>query len=629
MKKVLYIALASLILMTSMNSCEKWLDVNTSPDQPTTVTCDVVLPSLLFYATQNVYDCAEYGIYIAQSLTTTGKASTSSYPYKNGWGGWLTANRHPQWRRCYIDVGVNSTYLIEDAEKKNARNYILIAKTLRLHSLLLTTDIFGDIPVRETFAYAESVEDRMGSPRYDHQSYVYEYIQSELEELIKLYEDPEWINCSTNGVIDEKQDRMFAGDLGKWRAFTKALYARVMLRQIPNQDLSKCQAVINAVDAALNDPSWTEPIYKFDGGTAEQCCMWGPTQPKMNLGWAQARENLLTSAVPSEFMAAILGFYPGETMFAERSFECIDNGVATEEEKKKVPMFSLDPRADRMMEPRADAAKNRSLRSLKSNIGMDVDFGTDYKAEYFPDLYCTTDRTNPYTKDDGYIAFITEEELLFAKAEALYWLGNIAEARSVTLDAVRTSFNRYGVYGTLGIIEEERLAIFEELRIPATGFTIAHLMQQKYVAMYLQPEQWCDVRRYNYSSSMNGIQYDNVYVYDVEKVFNPQKSGVFQANFTQKVVLTRPFNIYEPHWSTDKDLGTNFKLSANAWMNRISADPETEEKYNRPELERLGIYQNPDWMRNRMIWQKPGNTTAITNFGDGEWMYSNPELFKK
>ena len=614
--------------MTTMNSCEEWLDVNTSPDQPTSVTCDVVLPALLFYSTQNVYDCAEYGIYIAQSLTTTGKASTSSYPYKNGWGGWLTANRHPQWRRCYIDVGVNSTYLIEDAEKKNARNYILIAKTLRLHSLLLTTDLFGDIPVRETFAYAASVEDRAGSPKYDHQSYVYQYIQSELEDLIELYEDPEWINCPTNGVIDVKQDRMFAGDLGKWRAFTKALYARVMLRQIPNQDLSKCQAVIDAVDAALNDPSWAEPIYKFDGGTAEQCCMWGPTQPKMNLGWAQARENLLTSAVPSEFMASILGFYPGGINFA-RSFEVIDNGVAKESDKKKVAMYSLDPRADRMMEPRVNADKMKSLRSLKSNIGMDVIYGTDYKADYFPDLYCTTDRTNPYTKDDGYITFITEEELLFAKAEALYWMGDKSTARSVTLEAVRASFNRYTVYGNLGIVEEERLKLFEELRVPATGFNIAHLMQQKYVAMYLQPEQWCDVRRYNNSSSMNGIQYDGVYVYDVEKVFDQSYGNVAVGNFKNKVVLARPFNIYEPHWNTSKDLGTNFKYSANAWMNRVSADPETEEKYNRPELERLGIYQNPDWLRNRMIWQMPGNTTAITNFGEGEWMTSDINLFKK
>jgi hypothetical protein len=219
--------------------------------------------------------------------------------------------------------------------------------------------------------------------------------------------------------------------------------------------------------------------------------------------------------------------------------------------------------------------------------------------------------------------------LLFAKAEALYWMKQKTLARDITLQAVEASFKRYGVYGNLGIVEEERLSIFEELRIPASDFSIAHIMKQKYVAMYLQPEQWCDVRRYNYSSSLNGIQYDNVYVYDVENVFNSKKANVSQSNFTEKVVLSRPFNIYEPHWNTGKDQGTQFKLSANAWMNRISADPETEEKYNSTELKRLGIYQNPDWMRNRMIWQKPGNTDAITNYGDGEWMYSDPNLFNK
>jgi hypothetical protein len=306
----------------------------------------------------------------------------------------------------------------------------------------------------------------------------------------------------------------------------------------------------------------------------------------------------------------------------------IDNGVAKDSEKRKVAMYALDPRADRMMEPRLDGAKSKSLRSLKNNIGMDVIYGTDYKGDYFPDLYCTTDRTNPYTKDDGYIAFITMEELLFARAEALYWMGRKTEARENAMLAIYRSCMRYSVHGNLGVVEEERVKLFQELRMP-TDFTIAHLMQQKYVAMYLQPEQWCDVRRYNYSSSLNGIQYDGVYVYDVDKVFDPSKGNVTAANFTGKVVLSRPYNIYEPHWNTDKDLGVSFKYSANAWMNRISADPETEEKYNRPELERLGIYQNPDWMRNRMIWQKPGNTTAITSFGDGEWMYSNPDLFKK
>ena len=80
---------------------------------------------------------------------------------------------------------------------------------------------------------------------------------------------------------------------------------------------------------------------------------------------------------------------------------------------------------------------------------------------------------------------------------------------------------RYGIYeATLKDNTLNQYNRFFEIKLPGAGqFTIADLMQQKYVAMYLQPEQWCDVRRYNYSSSLNGIQYDGVYVYDVDKVF--------------------------------------------------------------------------------------------------------------
>ena len=40
-----------------------------------------------------------------------------------------------------------------------------------------------------------------------------------------------------------------------------------------------------------------------------------------------------------------------------------------------------------------------------------------------------------------------------------------------------------------------------------------------------------------------------------------------------------------------------------AWINRINYDPETEEKYNKAELERLGAYKNYQWLRKPMIWQ--------------------------
>ena len=623
MKRVLYILLGVVVVATSLTGCQDWLDINTSKDAPVTVTCEEVLPSLLFFATQGVYDFAEYGTYMSQCLTTGGKAQTSSLPYKNGWGGFMEMNRHPQWRRHYYDVGVNAQYLIADAEAKGARNYILVTRTLLLNSLMLTTDMFGEMPRSEAY--------KSNNPPYDTQEEIYAYLEQEFQDLLKLYDDPEWTECPTNTTMNDKRDRMFAGDLNKWRAFTKALYCRLLVRQIPNWNNTPatCDRIINAVDEVLaiwGDDASYEPLYKFSGGSAEQNCQWGPSKPKMNLGWAQARANDLEQAIPSAFFGALLGFYPNKTYLAN-SVKYNGKRITTD----KADVFALDPRADRMMHHRKNGKETPLLQGCLNNIGL----GTSDKVTYYPDLYCTTlndstmnnYKSNPYTRDDGYVAFITKEELLFIKAEAQYWNNDRLGAYATTKEAVECSFRRYTVYGNLGeeknINEEGFINFFYKYRLPADHFTIANLMQQKYVALYLQPEQWCDVRRYNYSSATNGIQYDGEYVYSIEYVHDASEGTVKEKNFIKDNVfdLTRPYNIYEAQWMTDKDKGTQFKLTANAWVNRISADPETEEKYNKAELERIGAYKNPDWMRKRMVWQRDINSNgAITNKGEGTWM---------
>lgn len=618
MKRLLYICVLTLATIL-MVGCQDWLDVNTSKDAPVTVTCEEVLPSVLFYATQGIYDFAEYGTYLSQALTTGGKATSGSYPYKVGWGGFLSMNRHPQWRRHYYDVGVNCQYLEADAESKGARNYILISRTLQLNSLMLTTDLFGDMPLSDAY--------KANNPKYDTQEQIYEYLEEEFKNLLALYDDPEWTECPTNGIINSRNDRMFSGDLTKWRALTKGLYARFLVRQIPNMDCTPqaCDRIINAVDDALNDPGWVRnqiwtsadaapvrnpggAVYKFDGGTAEKCCQWGPSQPKMNLGWAQARDNLLNSAIPSAYLASILGFYP-------KSLDLLDDNF----DQYFAPSFAMDPRAQRMMEARQDGsdAKLKALRSIRANYGMD----NSMKITYYPDLFCTTDKSNPYTRDDGYIAWITEEELLFIKAEAQYWKGNKSDAYETTRQAVEISMERYNVYDENIGADERLIENFYLYRLPAGKFTIANLMQQKYVALYLQPEQWSDIRRYNYSAESNGIQYDNVYVYDVQSTYSGEGLNIYPPeDYLGTFYLIRPYNLYEAHWVTANDLGMSYKLSPNAWVNRISPDPETEEKYNRDELERLGAYKNPDWLRKRMIWQQRGNTSVVSGGDATEWM---------
>ena len=89
-------------------------------------------------------------------------------------------------------------------------------------------------------------------------------------------------------------------------------------------------------------------------------------------------------------------------------------------------------------------------------------------------------------------------------------------------------------------------------------------------------------------------------------------------DFKSEFSLTRPFNLYEAYWVQPDDFGQNAKFSPNAWVTRLNYDPETEDKYNRAELERLGAYKNPEWMKKRMIWAYKNNG-FVTTADATEW----------
>ena len=586
MKKLFIIP--ALIGAMFFTSCEDFLDVNTTKDSPITTSVDQVLPVACFYASQICYDHAEYGVYLSQALTTSGKSQTGSYPYSQGWE-FLGVNRHPMWRRHFYDLGANIKKMNEIAEANGNRNAILIGRTVMLMSTMMTTDAFGDMPRSQVYQAA--------SPAYDSQQEVYDWMFQEAEELLRLYQDPAWVDCPTNLPITEKMDRIYAGNMAQWGAFCKAIQARLWLRKLPNWDnnVATCQKIVNMVDAVLNDPNWVEPRYNYPGGPTESNCPWGPLAPKIN-SW-ESRDNRLASSIPTTFfLHGILGGIDG-TFVKNRG-------------------YALDPRAERIMEQRT--SEKGPMLHLESNIGMDQSL----KLTNYPDLLTSTALTNPYTQNTGYIALITHEELMFIKAEAQYWAGDLAGAYETTKAATKYNMERYGLVEAempAGDLKNQYNRFFDIKLSGATNFDISDLMQQKYVAMYLQPEQWTDMRRYNYSSSKNGIAYVHpvtgtpVYVYDVKNVHNgtPAQFKNDSANFNGEYKLRRPYNLYEAYWCTPEDYGTNAELSPNAWVNRLNADTETETKYNKKELDRIGYYTTNaagekildfNVLKRRLIW---------------------------
>lgn len=552
------VIILSLLISFMGASCEDWLYDNVNEDAAHEVLPQQVLPVVLFYSAQLQFDHAEYGAYLTQTLTTGGRNQTSSFAYKSGWGDFLTMNRHPQWRRHFYDIGVNAKEIIDEAHEAQAWNLELIGRTLRLMSTQMTTDLFGDMPRSEAY--------ESNSPHYDTQESIYEWMNQEIEELIGMYEDPTYTEAVTNIPIDQSIDRVFAGDLNKWKHYTYALKARLLLRKLPNweNNAATCQAIITAVNRALE--GWEDVLYRFDGGNGAQNSPWGEafgSTEQGGLGW-EGRGNMLNSAVPTKyFMENILGV-----------FESHNNLKGWAEDPRILAFMSARPG------PSGTSDSGTEMRYLDTNIGMDV----SYKVDNYPTLFPEVDgkKVSVYTQNTGYVPLFLEEELLLIKAEATYWSGDKPTARSLTMQAAEINFDRFNlssIYGSsytryrnnyLG--NETGTGNYVTTYFPADGFNIGHIMRQKYVCLYLQPEQWTDMRRYNYSCEENGIQYDNTYVYPG---------------------LKRPNNIYEAHWGDDPK----------AWINRINYDPETEEKYNKAELERLGAYKNYQWLRKPMIWQ--------------------------
>ena len=631
MNKLKYI-LSTVLIGACCASCVDMLDDNVNPDKAHAITVDTGLPTIVFYAQQATYDHAEYYIYLSQCLTTTGKSAVGTYSYKSEWE-FLTMNRHPQWRRHFYDIGVNVNNLIDNATAVGSPNYTLIARTIRLLSTQLAADMFGEMPLRNAY--------KSNSPTYDEQPTIYAWMFDEIEKLLADYEDPTITENPNNYVITPEQDRLYAGDLNKWKGLVYAIKARLLLRNIPNIDTSAetCQAIIDAADQAINQwrkgdllyGAWfgNEPRYKFDGGTNEQNCVWSSAQPIIN-SW-ESRKNLLDGAVPSKFFVVdCLGLLEVGTK---------NEGLYSAVNSNSYEGYANDPRLPLLMIPRVgpEADKTVKVRYLENNIGV----GTTYnKTDYYPNLYM-----GAYAGSiTGYNPIFTMEELYFIKAEAEYWKGGAtAKSNACALVKEATQYNiqrhldffqtYYGkgaeVYpgaatsDGVGTTDAEHwnaqvdafLNNTEYYTLDRRGkkivrvrpvsdrgnnrwffeeasFDLEALMTQKYIAMYMQPEQWTDMRRYHYSNKRNN-----------RAIETTGGNEIIYPN------LRRPYNLYASYWID----GLTDAQKENLWVQRIPQDPDTEGKYNRQELERLGAFNNYKWLQKPLMWAlERGERTSLT-----------------
>ncbi len=123
------------------------------------------------------------------------------------------------WQNNYESVIRNTVDVIsktkDDPDRSNVYN---MARILRAFSGIVLTDTYGDVPfINAGLGYI----DGQGSPVYDTQEAIYDYVLSELEAATAALD--------VNGRI-ETGDVLYAGDITKWKRFGYSLMLRAAMR---------------------------------------------------------------------------------------------------------------------------------------------------------------------------------------------------------------------------------------------------------------------------------------------------------------------------------------------------------------------------------------------------------------
>lgn len=452
--------LAALLVFPS--ACKDFLDVNTNPNGPQTVTANLYLaPMLHWMVTAPQFDGRFVGRYTQQWSLSHGTTVLSTWD-RMGYDP-SSDNGAQQWRDVYWTLGQNLVDMIDKAKAEERWDLLGVGYILKAWGWQVTTDLHGEIIVKE------AIDQSKFSFNYDTQEYAYQEIQRLLNEAIVLL-------GRSDGAVDQaylaRTDKIYNGNRALWLKLAWGMLA-MNLNHYSNKATYKPAEVIAAVDKSLAGNA-DDPLLTYPNTQNDDINFWGRT-----------RGNIQTNTTGYRQTEFVVGLMNG-TAFG---------GV-------------VDPRMSRMLAPSPDGqyrgldidvvgygalTANQQPMNFHGYVGTG---GLQQKGRYIFD-------------DKARLPVITYAQLQFVKAEAAYKAGNKALALeayrngiSAHIDWVNARNNDNGQTPTQISAAEKTAFLAAPAIVPAAAnLTLTQIMSQKYIAQWGwgHNELWMDMRRYNYT----------------------------------------------------------------------------------------------------------------------------------
>ena len=504
--------LALLVGVVSVaGACHDFLDVNTNPNGPQSVSANLYLPPVLHWlVTSPQFDGRYVGHYTQEWIST----STAFDPAQS-WGrmGYQPGsdNGGQQWRDVYWSLGQNLVDMNAKATAEQRWDLLGVGLILKAWGWQVITDLHGEIIIKEAFDQTRTTFD------YDTQDYAYQEVQRLLDSAIVLLR-------RTDGAVDAtylaKGDHIYNGNRAQWLRFAWGLKALV-LNHFSNKASYAPASVIAAVDSSFTSNADDALLqYPATSTDAQDYNFWGATRGNIAL-YRQTQ--------------FIVGLMDG-TQFG---------GV-------------IDPRMSRML---AIDSANTTFRGLDVNqVTQTSPFGALTQPQrprnFFgyvgsggaglPSRYIFADRSK--------LPVMTYAELQFIKAEAALRLPSPDQATaraayingiSASIDFVNARNLDAGQTPTQITGTEKANFLADTNIVPGLGnLTRSHIMSQKFIALWGwgHNEIWMDMRRYHYTDP------DSVSGVEVFRGFAPP-TNLYSANQGKVVQRIRPRYNSEYVWN--------------------------------------------------------------------------------
>ena len=213
------------LILFSTVGCEKLEDLNQNPNQPESVTPDILLPGVIRDMTNTQVG---HAFFIANCASQhTAKSLRNEVDIYN-WNSAPIIGVEPLWQGMY--GALRDIKNMEDAAAANGDDRLMaVSLTLKAMAFHVLTDTYGDVPFSEALMGGEGIF----TPAYDGQETIYtgeNGLFAMLDEAHALFAP------AGPGTIGG--DILFGGDSDLWHRFANALHLRLLLHASSQSDVS-------------------------------------------------------------------------------------------------------------------------------------------------------------------------------------------------------------------------------------------------------------------------------------------------------------------------------------------------------------------------------------------------------